>query len=186
MTATAPEVTKSSDKPTADMEAALAKVNERYASRFLVFNFKSNDDGSLVFVHRRAGPNASDKRPLGVGLTIVPTDVRKFVDANETGAENLIGALDGSSWRVQADAVVREAYEDGKKIPGSLDEICDMIWSRIQGIRAARAPRTHALPDGNRYSGNDLAEYRQEYQKAMELMGAQPALAEAIASKITF
>lgn len=179
-------IERSGAKVTGDMQDALEIVNLRFAPMFLEFDYKTNADNELVMVHRRAGPNASDKKPLGPGISIRPTDVVKFVETHATGADNIIGALDGTSWQVKADDVCRDFYEDGGKVPDGLDMLADRIWARVQGIRGTRGPRTHALPDGTRYAGNDLTEFRQAYIAALVDQGVSAEIAQAIGSKITF
>jgi len=127
-------------------------------------------------------------RELGNAHIPRVTDLATF-RANVPEADAIILATLNSgrnSWRVQAQDVCRRALEKGVKAPA--EEFQTAVWNRIKGLRNSpvASPKAHTLPNGDKYVGTDIAAYRAEYSKAMELMGAPADLAAAIAARITF
>jgi len=132
-------------------------------------------------VMRQHGDHATDRRTIGNAQIPVLSDLGKFRENVQSADEILLGIWDGTSARVQAQDVCRKMLEKG----ASVDTMREAVWNRILGVRTrVTVPKSYPLPDGKRYTGNDLAEYRKLYREAQIVtalaMGATVELADKI------
>lgn len=137
-------------------------------------------------VMRQHGDHATDRRTIGNAQIPVLLDLAKFRENVQNADEILLGIWDGTSARVQAQDVCRKMLEKS----ASVETMREAVWNRILGVRIrVNVPKSYPLPDGKRYTGNDLTEYRKLYgaaQHALALqMGATVELADRIAEAAT-
>jgi hypothetical protein len=118
-------------------------------------------------VAQRAGPNATDRKVIGNGQIAVVTDLNKFVE--HFGADVVLGILDGTSIRVMSQDVSRRGLTATPK--ASDDQIREAIYNRLKGVRnrggGTREVVIHVLPNGEKYTGSDLAEFQSLYAAAL-------------------
>lgn len=133
-------------------------------------------------VAKRAGPNATDRKVIGNGQIAVVTDLTKFVE--HFGAPVVLGIMDGTSVRVMSQDVSRRGLEATPK--HTPEQIQDAIYNRLKGVRNRGAATTkeiivHILPDGTKYTGDNLVEFQQQYAAALVDAGVDSDTALLIA-----
>lgn len=134
-------------------------------------------------VQKQHGDHATDRSIIGQAQIPVLKNLSAFRENVPNADAILLGIWDGTSARVQAQDVSRRMLAKGAKT----DDLREAIWNRLLGIRQrVAAPKTHPLPGGTRYEGDNLVEYRQQYAAALVDQGVQGDLATTIASTITF
>jgi hypothetical protein len=136
-------------------------------------------------VSRQQGPHATDRRVIGKAQIPVVGDLGKF--RAHFGDEVVLGILDGTSIRVQAQDVSRTGIAKGLKV----GEIRERMYLRLKGIRnrpLAGETKTvvkYPLPGGAFYTGSNVTEYQQQYVAALVDMGTPSDVARTIAATIT-
>lgn len=136
-------------------------------------------------VSRQQGPHATDRVVIGKAQIPVVSDLDKF--RTHFGDSVVLGILDGTSIRVQAQDVSRTGIAKGLKV----SEIRERMYLRLKGIRnrplagEVKTVVKYPLPGGAFYTGTDLVEYQQQYVAALVDLGTPAEVARTIAGSIT-
>ena len=152
---------------------------------------------NMKSVARRAGPNDSDKVTFpeqGPNLYVAASDLETFMNFAPQHKVAIVDHLDGQSFRVAGDRVLRAYFGKGgvlKGDEGKLEALKERAYESV--VLAARAPSVHAvrvqevrvfnLPNGEKYMGLDLVEYQQLYAASLIDSGVSADIALMIASK---
>lgn len=142
---------------------------------------------SLEDVSKQHGDHATDRQVMSQKAQIpVVTDLEKFVA--EYGFGCVLGIMDGTSIRVMAQDVNRSGIAKGLKAA----EIQSRIDARLRGIRnrpvggaVVKEVKVYMLPNGQRYTGTDLAEYQSLYTAALVDAGIDASVALTLAKQQT-
>ncbi len=134
-------------------------------------------------VSKQHGPHATDKKVLGDAQ--IPTVVDLTLFREHFGDEAVLGSMNGTSIRVSAQAVCRqELSKDAKCAPSKMR---NAVYNRMKSVRNApggtRVIQVFTLPNGQKYNGSDLTEYRQLYAAALVDSGVPSSVALSIAEQ---
>lgn len=138
-------------------------------------------------VSKQHGDHATDRVVIGQATIPVVVDLDKF--RLEYGDACVLGILDGTSIRVMAQDVNRSGIAKGLKT----DEIRQRIDARLRGIRnrpLAGATKTvevkvYNLPNGQKYTGSDVAEFQAAFAAALIDAGVDSSVALTLAKQQT-
>lgn len=137
-------------------------------------------------VSKQHGDHATDRVVIGQAQIPVVTDLAKFTA--EYGVACVLGILDGTSIRVMAQDVNRSGLAKGMK----QDELRQRVDARLRGIRnrpvggvVTKEVKVYMLPNGQRYTGTDLAEFQAAYTAALVDAGIDAAVALTLAKQQT-
>lgn len=133
----------------------------------------------------------NDKRVIGIAQLPVIDDLDKFVQHFGTAA--VIGPLNGTSHRVQAQAVARREIEKNLAKPPAArmerdrfaEHLREQVYLMLRGIRATPSRATQVfvapLPDGSTWRGNEVDEYERSAAAMYVDSGVPSALALTLA-----
>ena len=153
---------------------------------------------SIESVARQAGENASDKTfypHKGPLLIVSAENLPKFIAADAQHAPAITSHLDGQSFRVAGQRVLRAFFEKGGRLdtPDQLEALKERAYaSVVLGARAVSVSvvekiverRVVMLPGGGQYEGSDLLEFRQLYAAELVDHGVNGTIALGIASSM--
>ncbi len=140
-------------------------------------------------VRKTFGPNKSDVRVVTDKAQIgVIVDLDLFRKA--FGDEFILECADGTSLRVQSQAVNRSEAALAALKKGDVEAVREMIYDRIKGTRRTSRTTTvevkvYTLPGGDTYKGADLVEYQSLYAAALVDLGTPADVARSVALTIT-
>lgn len=154
---------------------AIAANNAKWNSMGISWSFEK--------VARRNGKNASDKTfypNAGPVLVIRSENLQKFIDTDGRHLDAIVSHLDGQSFRVASQRVLRAAFEKGVKLAtaAEMEALKQRVYDGV--VLSARAPsvavvekiiKVIRLPDGKEYAGNDEMEFRQLFMAALVDLG---------------
>lgn len=133
-------------------------------------------------VSRQHGPHATDRVVIGTAQIPIVKDLSKFTA--HFGESVVLGVMDGTSIRVQAQDVSRTGIAKGLKA----EEIRERMYLRLKGIRnrplagETKEVKVYRLPNGQDYKGTDVTEFRQLYAAALVDSGVPAAVATTLAN----
>lgn len=138
-------------------------------------------------VSREAGSNRTDRKSIGTCQIPHLTNLDKAVAAGLSAA--VLAGVNGTSWRVKAQDVGRRYIEKCQTSRQRYDEETNrtLVFQRLLSIRVSTGGVTivekrvivNRLPNGQEYTGTNLAEYQGLVAAALSDMGVPNALEQA-------
>lgn len=137
-------------------------------------------------VSRQHGPNKTDRSVIGTGEIPQIESIDKAVAAGLGPA--IMSGVNGTSWRVTAQDVIRSYIEGTEKSKRSAEELRERIYKRLQGMRntavSTREVVVAPLPNGEMWKGTDATEFESLYAAALVDAGMEATLALGIAANV--
>lgn len=166
----------------ADSQDVINSNNAKWAERGITWG--------MVKVARRAGTNASDKTyyPHPGPLLIVTADnLDRFIKSDPRHLEAITSHLDGQSFRVAGQRVLRAAFEKGTKVAtvAEMEALRQRVYDGV--VLSTRAASTvtvvqevykYILPNGSEYKGSDEMEFRQLFMASLVDLGVDNMIAQ--------
>ena len=145
---------------------------------------------AMESVSKQPGGHASDKVEVGKGPIPELIDITKAVAAGL--GEAILAGLNGTSWRVKAQGVIRSTAEmkDGRRQLADVEAMKEKVYQKLLGMRNVSARTTvvevkvRPLPNGSEYKGTEETEFRALYIAALVDLGIAADQAQLVCAGI--